>query len=66
VPLTLAFSAGDTEVSIANIFNDIIPGLLGLLLSLGVFKMLRKKVNPNLIIVLLFAVSLIGAAIGIF
>ncbi|MCF0245673.1 MAG: PTS mannose/fructose/sorbose transporter family subunit IID [Ileibacterium sp.] len=45
--------------------NDLIPGLVPLLLTLFCCWLLKKKVSPIVIIIALFAVGIIGHVIGI-
>lgn len=66
MPLTVAFKAGETEQTLVSIFDSIMPGLLGLLLTVVTFKLIRKKINPTLIMFLLIIFGIAGAAIGIF
>lgn len=66
VPLTVQFGTGEQITSLLDMFDSIMPGLLGLLLSLGCFKLIRKKINPNWILVGTIAVGLLGALVGIF
>lgn len=66
VPITLTFSMNGAEQPIYDIFNSILPGLLELLLIIGILYLIRKKVNVIYIILGIFVVSIVGAAIGLF
>ena len=66
VPIALAINVGETNMTIASILDGIMPGMLGLLLTFGCFKAVRKKINPNWIMLIVFAVGILGAMIGIF
>lgn len=66
VPLNVVFGTGEQVTSLVDMFDAIMPGFLGLLLSLGCFKLVRKKVNPNWILLGTIVVGLVGAFIGIF
>ena len=66
VPVSLVINLSGAEVAVADIFNGIVPGLLELALSLIVLKLIQKKTNILLIIAGIFAICIIGAAIGIF
>lgn len=49
-----------------NIFDSLIPGLIPLLLTFACIWLLRKKVNPIVIIFGLFIIGIIGYVLGIF
>ena len=52
---------------IQNILDSICPGLLPLIAVMGIYLYFRKKgQNYNMILIIILAVSLIGAFIGIF
>lgn len=52
--------------TLQNIFDQILPGLMPLLLTLACLWLLKKKVNPIVIIFGLFILGIIGYALGIF
>ncbi len=52
-------------ITIQNIFDKILPGLIPLLLTLLCMKLLSKKINPLVIISFLFLVSIIGGYINL-
>lgn len=66
VPVNLVLNLSGAEMPIADIFNGILPGLLELALSLIVLKLINKKTNIMLIIVGIFVICILGAAVGIF
>lgn len=66
VPVTMTFNMNGLEQSVADIFNGIMPGLLELLVVLGMLGLIRKKVNPILIVLGTFVLGIIGAYIGLF
>lgn len=59
--------ANGTEVvtTLQNIFDQLMPGLLGLGLTLLICKLLKMKMSPILLIFILFAVGIIGSVLGI-
>jgi PTS system galactosamine-specific IID component len=58
--------ANGIEVSIQTAFIDhILPNLLPLLVTLGVYGLLKKKVNPTVIIVWIIVLSILGSLIGL-
>jgi PTS system mannose-specific IID component len=62
----VAMQDGTTKVTtIQSILNDLLPGLIPLLLTFVCMDLLKKKVNALWIIFGLFAVGIIGYALGI-
>lgn len=66
VPLVGTFQMNGVEQPIADIFNSIMPGLPELLIALLMLFLVKKKVNPILIVLGAFLVGIGGAAIGLF
>jgi PTS system mannose-specific IID component len=66
VPLTLTINIGETSVVLADIFNSIFPGLLGVLLLFWYVRLIRKGVRPTRLVLLTLAIGILGALIGIF
>lgn len=66
IPIALTFSMNGAEQSVYEIFNSILPGLLELLFTIGILQLIKKKVNVIYIILAVFAVCILGAAIGLF
>ena len=66
-PLQFQFGEGNEPFVIQNIIDGIIPGLLPLLVVLGIFWWLTKK-NQNMIqiVLIILVISMIGAFFGIF
>ena len=52
--------------TLQSVCDSLLPGLMPLALTMLCVFLLRKKVNPILIIFGLFAVGVIGAFFGIF
>ena len=60
-------SAGDHVVTtLQNILDSLMPGMVALLMTFACMKLLKAGMNPLLIIVGLFAIGIIGYAIGLF
>ena len=55
-----------TTTSLQSVLDQLLPGLLPLILTFFCIWLLKRHVNPIAIIVGLFAVGIIGALIGIF
>ncbi|MFL2095255.1 mannose/fructose/sorbose PTS transporter subunit IID [Marinilactibacillus psychrotolerans] len=69
VPLVISETTdvnGDTIITtVQNVLDDLVPGLLALGLTLLMMRLLKKKVNPIILIFALFAVGIAGYALGI-
>ncbi len=66
VPLAVVLGAGVEAVPLTDALDGIMPGLLSVLLTLGTMKLLQKKVSVIWITVGIFALSILGALVGIF
>ena len=51
--------------TVQNILDQLLPGLLALVLTLVVSKLLKKNISPIAIIFILFAVGIVGYGLGI-
>jgi PTS system mannose-specific IID component len=51
--------------TVQGILDQLLPGILPLILTFVCMKLLKKKVNPIVIIFSLFAVGIIGYALGV-
>lgn len=60
------FEMNGAQQSIQEMLDTIFPCLLPLLLTLGCFKLLNRKMNATLLILLIMVVAIIGTYIGIF
>lgn len=69
VPLVVSETVnqeGETSVTtIQSILDQLMPGILGLLLTLLMMKLLKKKINPIWLIFGLFGVGILGYWLGI-
>lgn len=69
VPLVISETTGaNGEIvvtTVQNILDDLVPGILGLGLTLLMMRLLKKKVSPIVLIFALFAVGIIGYGLGI-
>ncbi len=62
----VTYQDGTTVVqTMQDILNSLIPGLVPLLLTFAAMKLLEKKVNPIYLIFGLFAVGIVGYALGL-
>lgn len=69
VPVVISRIAGpDGQVvvtTVQTILDQLMPGLLGLGLTLLVCRLLKMKLSPIVLIFILFAVGIVGSALGI-
>lgn len=61
----IAFKVGEVAINFQNILDSLLPGMLPLLATLLVWKLLNKKVKATYIIVILFVVGIIASLTGI-
>jgi PTS system sorbose-specific IID component len=68
VPLVVSKVTTDgvtTVTTVQDVLDQLLPGILGLVLTLIVCKLLKKNVSPIAIIFILFAVGIVGYGLGI-
>lgn len=69
VPLVVSKTTGpdgkQVITTVQNILDQLLPGLLALILTLVICKLLKKKMSPILLIFILFGVGIIGYWLGI-
>lgn len=65
VSKTADINGNEIIMTVQGILNDLVPGLFPLGLTLLMMKLLRKKVSPIILIFALFAVGILGYALGI-
>lgn len=53
-------------VTLQSVLNQLLPGLMPLVMTIGCIVLLKKKVSPIAIIFALFVVGIAGAFFGIF
>ncbi|GFN36749.1 PTS system mannose/fructose/sorbose family transporter subunit IID [Tepidimicrobium xylanilyticum] len=64
-PITMTF--GESKIALqADIIDKVFPGLLPLLLTFGVYKLLQKGVSPARIMLIIIVAGVVGSLIGIF
>lgn len=64
-PIALTLSLGGGEFVLADVLEGIMPNLLPLLLSLGVYKFIMKGVKPNTIIFGLLGLGILLTLLGV-
>ncbi|MBR2685430.1 MAG: PTS system mannose/fructose/sorbose family transporter subunit IID [Erysipelotrichaceae bacterium] len=69
VPLNLVINTTGVEgsgVNLGDIINQVFPGLLGVICLFVMVRLIKKGWKPTQLILLIFAIALVGAAIGAF
>ena len=56
---------GQTTVEIQSILDQILPGLLPLLLTLFCYKKVKKGINVNWMLLLMVVIGIVGKYLGI-
>ncbi|MDU3350867.1 MAG: PTS system mannose/fructose/sorbose family transporter subunit IID, partial [Clostridium sp.] len=59
------FQVGEVAVNMQTVLDSLLPGLLPLLATLGVWKLVANKMKPTYIIAILFIVGLVSSLLGI-
>ena len=62
----VAIGSGDNAIKLIDVINGIMPKVLSLLTTLGVYRLLKKGTKPNTILLGIIVVSVLLTAIGIF
>ena len=62
----VAIGSGDNAIKLIDVINGIMPKMLSLLTTLGVYRLLKKGTKPNTILLGIIVVSVLLTAIGIF
>jgi len=66
VALAPSIGSGDGAILIDKVINGIMPKMLPLLVTLGIYKLLRKGCKTDQILIGIFVVSILGCFIGLF
>ena len=62
----VAIGSGDNAIKLIDVINGIMPKMLSLLTTLGVYRLLKKGTKPNTILLGIIVVSVLLTAIGVF
>lgn len=62
--LNISFTVGQTPVDIQSFLNSIVPGLIPLAAIWGVYELIRRKVNPLIVVLSIFVVGIVGGYFG--
>ena len=69
IPLNLVVNTTGAEggaVNVGEIINSVFPGLLGVVALFVMVALIKKGWKPSQLILLIFAIALVGALIHIF
>lgn len=65
VPLEFVIGEGEQAMSLAAIFDGIMPNLIPLLLTLGVYKCIKKGMSTTVVLFAVIGLAILGAVIGL-
>lgn len=66
VPLDFVVGEGEQALTLQGIFDGVMPNLIPLLLTLGVYKLMKKGMSATKVLFLMIALAILGAVVGIF
>lgn len=64
--LGITIGSGDGAIVLNDVVNGIMPKMLPLFVTFGLYKLVRRGMKPNTILLGIIVVSIIGTLIGIF
>ena len=56
---------GDTQINIQGLLDGVLPKLIPLLITLGIYALIKKGWTPVRCIILILVVGIVGCAFGI-
>ena len=66
VSCPLKFMSGNVEVVVQDMFDTLLPGVIPLLITMGVWWMIgKKKMNPTVVIGIIFVFGIVCSLLGI-
>ncbi len=66
VPLGFVVGEGEQAMTLQAIFDGVMPNLVPLLVTLGVYKLIKKGVSTTKVLFLVIALAILGAVVGLF
>lgn len=66
VNLGISIGSGDSAIALNDVLNGIMPKMLPLLTTFGIYKLIRKGVKVNAILLGIIVLSILGTWVGIF
>ena len=65
VKCPITFRSGEVKVVVQDMFDTLLPGAIPLIITLLVWRMVNKKMNPTLIILIIFIFGIVCSYLGI-
>lgn len=65
VPLDFVIGEGEQAMTLKAIFDGIMPNLVPLLLTLGVYALIKKGMSTTKVLFLIMALAILGAVVGV-
>lgn len=65
VPLGFVIGEGEQAMTLASIFDGIMPNIVPLLLTLGVYKAIKKGMSTTIVLFVVIGLAILGAVIGL-
>ena len=62
---TVRMIVGDTQINIQGLLDGVLPKLIPLLITLGIYALIKKGWTPVRCIILILVVGIVGCAFGI-
>ena len=62
---TVRLIVGETQINIQSLLDGVLPKLIPLLITLGIYALIKKGWTPVRCIVLILVVGIVGCAFGI-
>ena len=59
------FRVGEVKIVVQDIFNQLLPGAIPLIIALFVWWMVKKKMHPTLIIAVIFVIGIAASLLGL-
>ncbi len=66
IPLDFVVGEGEQAMTLKTIFDGVMPNLMPLLLTLGVYKATKKGVSATTILYTVIGIAILGSIIGLF
>jgi mannose/fructose/sorbose-specific phosphotransferase system IID component len=66
IPLDFVIGEGEQAMTLQSIFDGVMPNLIPLLLTLGVYKAIKKGLSTTVVLFIVIGIAILGAVIGLF
>lgn len=65
VPLDFVVGEGEQAMTLLSIFDGIMPNLVPLLLTLAVYRVIKKGMSTTTVLFIVIGIAILGAFIGL-